>query len=96
MHKQVTQIVKHMASSQQEMANILEAKRHVAVRMAQLTHSIPPQNPGFEGIEALTEHSLGVAKNLAAYLSSLAELEEALAEHIAVITKLVEIPEDEE
>ncbi|KZE75067.1 hypothetical protein [Paenibacillus elgii] len=96
MHRQVTRMIRHMAASQQEMANILEANRHVAVRMAQLVHDIPPDNPSFQDIESLTEHSLHVSKSIAVYLSGLADLEEALAEHMALIVKIVEIPDDEE
>ncbi|MFB6366734.1 nucleoside-diphosphate sugar epimerase [Paenibacillus elgii] len=96
MHRQVTSMIRNMAASQQQMANILEAKRHVAVRMAQLVHDIPPDNPSFQDIESLTEHSLNVSKSIAMYLSGLADLEEALAEQMAVIVKIVEIPDDEE
>ncbi len=96
MHRQVTSMIRHMAESQQEMANILEANRHVAVRMAQLVHDIPPDNPSFQDIESLTEHSLNVSKSVAIYLSGLADLEEALAEHLALIVKIVDIPDDEE
>lgn len=96
MHRQVTNMVRSMAASQQEMARILEAERQIAVHMARMIHEIPAQNPGFEGVEELKEHSLAVTKNNAMYLGSLAELVDSLAEHLTVIVKLVEIPEDEE
>ncbi|PUA35768.1 nucleoside-diphosphate sugar epimerase [Paenibacillus elgii] len=96
MHRQVTRMIRHMAASQQEMANILEANRHVAVFMAHLFHDIPPDNPSFQDIESLTEHSLNVSKSIAVYLSGLADLEEALAGHMALMVKIVEIPDDEE
>ncbi|UUZ84317.1 hypothetical protein LJK88_11775 [Paenibacillus sp. P26] len=96
MHRQVTDMIRHMASSQQEMANIIEAKRQIAVRMSQLIRDIPPQNPAFEDIETLTQHSMAIAKSIAVYLSSLADFEEALADNLTVVFKEVEIPEDEE
>jgi GTP1/Obg family GTP-binding protein len=91
-HRQMTAMIKHMAVSQQEMAKILEAERHVAVRLAQLVQDIP----SFEGIEALTEASLTVTKNIAAYLNSLADFEDALADNLVVVLKEVQIPESQE
>lgn len=96
MHRQVTKIIEYMAASQQEMAKILEAKRLIAVRMSRLFQDIPERNPSFEDIEALTENSLVMTKNMAAYLISLADLEDALAENLAVVMKEVEIPAGEE
>ncbi|MCS7458819.1 nucleoside-diphosphate sugar epimerase [Paenibacillus doosanensis] len=96
MHKQITKMLEHIASSQMEMANILEAKRHVAVHMSQLVHNIAEQYPNVDGVEMLTEHSLDVAKNIAVYLSSLADLEEALAENLSYVMKEVDMPDGEE
>ncbi|MCR8629687.1 MULTISPECIES: nucleoside-diphosphate sugar epimerase [Paenibacillus] len=96
MQRQVTNIIKHMADSQQEMAKILEAKRHIAVRMAQIVHDIPELNPSFDDIDMLTENSMNVSKNIAAYLSSLADLEDALADNLAFVMKEVDIPDGEE
>jgi len=96
MQRQVTNLIKHMADSQQEMAKILEAKRHVAVRMAQIVRDIPERNPSFEDIEILTDHTINVSKNIAAYLNSLADLSDALADNLSVVMKEVDIPEGEE
>ncbi|SDD29961.1 hypothetical protein SAMN02799630_02773 [Paenibacillus sp. UNCCL117] len=96
MHKQITTMMHHMATSQEEMVRILEAKRQVAVRMAQLVHDIPPQYPGFDGVEALTENAMNVTKNIAGYLSSLADLEEALADNLTFVLKEVQAPAGEE
>lgn len=96
MHQQVTSIIEHMASSHWEMTKILEAKRHVAVRMAQLVHEIPHENPTFGDIEGLMEKSLSVTKNIAAYLNSLADLSDAIADNLILIMKEVEIPDGEE
>ncbi|MCZ8513581.1 nucleoside-diphosphate sugar epimerase [Paenibacillus filicis] len=96
MQRQISGMLEHMATSQLEMAKILEAKRQIAVRMAQLIHDIPPTNPAFNGIEALTEHSMSITKNIATYLSSLADFEDALADNLAVVFKQVQIPDEEE
>ncbi|MEK8131270.1 nucleoside-diphosphate sugar epimerase [Paenibacillus filicis] len=96
MQRQVSNMMHHMATSQEEMVRILEAKRQVAVRMAQLVHAIPPEYPGFEGVEALTENAMSVTKNIAGYLNSLADLEDALADNLTYIMKEVQIPAGEE
>lgn len=96
MQRQITNIIKHMADSQHEMAKILEAKRHIAVRMAQIVHDIPELNPSFDDIDVLTENSMNVSKNIAAYLNSLADLSDALADNLAFVMKEVEIPDGEE
>ncbi|MFH5182132.1 nucleoside-diphosphate sugar epimerase [Paenibacillus sp. TAB 01] len=96
MHRQVTKIIEYMAASQQEMANILEAKRLIATRMSQLMLEIPEKNPSFTDIEELAESSLSMTKNIAAYLSSLADLEDALADNLAVVMKEVNLPDGEE
>jgi methyl-accepting chemotaxis protein len=96
MHRQVTEIIKHMAASQQEIAKILEAKRHIAVRMAQLVHHIPERNPSFEDIDTLKEHSMNMTKNISAYLNSLADLADALADNLSFVMKEVDIQDGEE
>lgn len=96
MHQQVTSILKHMAASQTELAKIIEAERHNSEHMARLVHSVPPHNPGFDGIEALTENAMGVTKSVAGYLNSLADLVDALGDNLTHVFKVVDIPEGEE
>ncbi|WP_019532828.1 hypothetical protein [Paenibacillus ginsengihumi] len=94
--REITKMIENMAVSQTEMAKIIAAERHTAVHMAQLVHDIPPHNPGFGGIEELMGNSLAVTKNVAAYLNSLADLEDTLADHLSYLLKEVNIPEGEE
>ncbi|WP_281889187.1 nucleoside-diphosphate sugar epimerase [Paenibacillus sp. YYML68] len=96
MQQKVTEILAHMATSQQEIANILEAKRQVAVRMAQQVHDIPPEQPAFEDVETLTYNAMNVSKSIAAYLNGLSDLSDALADNLAYVLKELETPSDEE
>jgi hypothetical protein len=96
MQRKVTSIIEHMAASHMEIAKILEAKRHIAVRMSEIVHDVPERKPSFENIEILTESSLSITKNIAAYLNSLADLEDALADNLALVMKEVETPDNEE
>ncbi|WP_219838449.1 nucleoside-diphosphate sugar epimerase [Paenibacillus sp. R14(2021)] len=83
----VTEMVEHMSHSHEQMARVLEAKRHVAVRMAQLVHALPDQHPGFGGFDKLMDNSQAVTKNVVAYLNSIAELQESLAMTISAVMR---------
>ncbi|WP_248927677.1 hypothetical protein [Paenibacillus hamazuiensis] len=87
MQNHITDILFHMAKSQEEMANIIESKRHVAMHLASLSHHIPHANPDFGDIQALVEHSLLVTKSISAYLNSLADLEDALGDNLECVMK---------
>jgi methyl-accepting chemotaxis protein len=84
---QITEMVHHMANSHEQMANIIEAKRHVAVHLSSLNHQISQADPNMGEIQSLMEHSLLVTKSITSYLNSLADLEDALAENLICIMK---------
>lgn len=46
----LTEIVVHLSRSHQQMARILDAKRHVAVRMAHLVQALPDEHPQLNGL----------------------------------------------
>lgn len=92
----ISEMILHMAKSHEEMANIIEAKRHVVSHLSSLVHHIPNDNPGFGEIGVLMEHSLLVTKSITSYLNGLADLEEALADNLdCVIKEMEEIPGEE-
>ncbi|TBL81739.1 hypothetical protein [Paenibacillus thalictri] len=96
MQNQITDMIVHMAKSQEELANIIEAKRHIAIHLSALSHHIPHENPGFGDISDLMEQSLLVTKSITSYLNSLADLEDALTENLtSVIKELEEDPGEE-
>ncbi|QHT62611.1 nucleoside-diphosphate sugar epimerase [Paenibacillus lycopersici] len=91
----VTEMIEHMSHSHEQLSRILEGKRHVAVRMAQLVHALPDQHPGFGGFEDLMDNSRAVTGSVVAYLNSIAELQESLAVTLAAVMKEFAV-EDEE
>jgi methyl-accepting chemotaxis protein len=93
--QKVTAIIEHMAKSHQEMANILEAKRHVAVTMSHVITAIPDTHMSFSGLDSMTEYSMGITENITSYLNSLADLEEAIAENLGYVMKELNITEEE-
>ncbi|WP_166240442.1 nucleoside-diphosphate sugar epimerase [Paenibacillus turpanensis] len=88
-------ILHHMAKSHSELARILEAKRDTIIHAAAVVGGLPDRNTSFCTTEDIAEHSLSLTKNLAAYLYSLSELEEALAENLTCLVKEMQ-PGDEE
>jgi methyl-accepting chemotaxis protein len=93
--QKVTAIIEHIAKSHQEMANILEAKRHIAVTMSQIISAIPDVNMSFSGLESTTEYSMGITENISSYLNSLAEFEESIAENLSYVMKEMTLTEEE-
>jgi hypothetical protein len=83
----ITEIIVHLSKSQQHMASVIEAKRHVAVRMAQIIHALPDQHPSFDGVSGLMEGSGMITKSIVSYLNSIADLQEAIAENLTHVMK---------
>jgi len=94
--EQLTEIVVHLSHSHQQMARILNAKRQVTVRMAQLVHVLPDEHPQLNGLEGLLESSSQVTKSVIAYLNSLADLEEAVADSMTHVMKAAGPTTDDE
>jgi methyl-accepting chemotaxis protein len=90
LQSQITEMIYHMANSQEEMADIIEAKRHVVVHLSLLNHQISDVDPNFGEIQSLMKHSLLVTKNITSYLNSLADLEDAMSENLSYVTREME------
>ncbi|AJS57455.1 hypothetical protein [Paenibacillus sp. IHBB 10380] len=87
MQAKVDQIITHLSHSQQQMARILDAERHVVVHIAQIIHDLPDPNPELEEIEPLIENSVQINKSIICYMESLADLQEALAENLSHVVR---------
>lgn len=88
-------VLNHISHSCRQLARILEAKRHVATQMANNVHAIPDRNPQFDTIPELLYHSQLIGKSIGGYLHSLADLEENIADHISIVFKELDVPEEE-
>jgi hypothetical protein len=82
----VTNIIRHLAGSHVEMAKIMEEKRHIAVHLSQLIQHIP-DHPAFKSVEQTSKNALDITESLTAYLNSIADLEEAMAENLTFVIK---------
>ncbi len=96
MHELLTEIVVHLSRSHQQMARILDAKRQVTVRMAQLVQALPDLHPQLNGLDGLLDSSGNVTKSVVSYLNSLADLQEAVAESMTHVVKAMGESVDEE
>lgn len=96
MQQQITDLITHMANSHAEMAKIIEGTRHISVHMAQLVSEIPNSQMNFPGVESLTGYSMELCRSVTAYLNGLAEMEEAIADHIGCVMKEMHPSTDDE
>jgi hypothetical protein len=96
LEQRVTMIISHIAASHREMSRILEAKRGVSTQMASIANDIPDSHPHFEGLGMLQQQALQLTKNITAYLNSLANLEEAIAQQTEIVMKEMKEPDNEE
>jgi ABC-type transporter Mla subunit MlaD len=92
----LTETVVHLSQSHRQLARILEAKRHIIVRMAELVGGLPDHHPDLNGIEGLLDSSSQVTKNIAAYLNSLTELVESAGDSLSHVLKASRSGEEEE
>ncbi|MCY9668243.1 nucleoside-diphosphate sugar epimerase [Paenibacillus alginolyticus] len=96
MKQRVTTIISHIAASHREMSRILETHRSVSSQMATIASDIPDSHPNFEGVGMLQEQALQLTKNITAYLNSLANLEESIAQQTEIVMKEMKEPDHEE
>ena len=91
----VTEIMAHLSHSHSQMARIVEAKRHVAVRMTEVIKALPDDNPNFGGTDGLLENTQTLLGSVISYLNSVAELQETLAIQLTFMMRELDL-EDEE
>jgi methyl-accepting chemotaxis protein len=96
MEQEITEIIHHMLSSQQQMAKVLEAERHIIDHIAKIVNGIPDLRPSLYGVEAIVKNSSEVTKTISSYLVSLADFEEALAENLTAIMTELQIKDEGE
>lgn len=95
MDHHITNIIHYMSRSHAEMAKIIEEQRHVAVHMCQVIEDVP-DHPPFNTLEGICKNSIAVAESVSAYLSNLADLEEAIAENLTHVMKEIDPPASQE
>lgn len=94
MEQQLTHIIVHMSRSYQELAKIIRSERHVTVHMAQMIGLIP-DTPSFSEPAKIVDNVGNVSESISAYLTTLADLEDAIAENLGyIVNELSEASEE--
>ncbi len=96
MEQLVTDNIQFMMKSHLELARILEAKRYVATQVSKLVLAIPDQPESFGSGEKAIALSLEVTQSIAVYLSSLGDLEQAMADTLELVIAELHVGEMQE
>lgn len=96
MQKTVTEMMEHMSHSNCQLARVLEAERHVTVRLSEIVQALPDEKPVFGGLPGLIDNSQAVAQNIVAYLNSFADLQETIAAQLTFVIRELKESDGEE
>ncbi|CAM4080548.1 nucleoside-diphosphate sugar epimerase [Paenibacillus alkaliterrae] len=96
MEKMVTEMLDHMSQSTYQLARVLDAERHVTVRLSQIVQALPDENPHFGGTAGIIENTQGIAQNIVAYLNSFADFQETIAEQLTFVIRELKEADAEE
>jgi len=92
----VTLAMEFMVKSHYELARTLAADRDAAVHASRVIGRLPDHAPGLGDREEALELSLDVMQSVAAYLNSLGDLAEAVADQLELILKDIPFAEGNE
>ncbi|WP_138755440.1 nucleoside-diphosphate sugar epimerase [Paenibacillus sinopodophylli] len=96
MHQSITEVMHHMSQASTELARLLEAERHITVRLSEIVKAIPDEDPEFGGINGILDNTQSVGQSIIAYLNSLAEFQETLAGQLTFVIHELREPSEEE
>lgn len=95
MQNRIEDLLVNISHSHQQMARLLDAERQVVVRMAQVIHELPDEDPLFDGVSGIMDSSGQVNKSIVSYLNGIADLQEAMAEMLVRVVKETMDPNEE-
>lgn len=96
MQNTITEMMEHMSFSSHQLARVLEAERHVTVRMSEIVQALPDEHPLFGGVPGLIDNSQALTQNIVTYLNSIAEFQETIAAQLTFVIRELKAAEDEE
>ncbi|GFN31008.1 nucleoside-diphosphate sugar epimerase [Paenibacillus xylaniclasticus] len=94
MEDSIDALIEHVSHTNRQLARVLEAERHVVVRTAQMIHALPDENPELGGFTGLIDQASGVTRSVIAYLNSIADLQEMMAEQLYHV--MIEMDDNDE
>lgn len=95
MESRIDDMLAHLSHSQQQLARILEAQRHSAVRMAQIIYALPEYEFRVaDGARSSGGQAEQINRSIVAYLNAMADLQQTAADNLEIVLK--ELREQEE
>ncbi len=85
MEHQVTISIEFMMRSHYHLTRILEAKKETTAHVSRVVSGMPSRPAAYGEGEPALEVALEVAQTVAAYLGSLGDLQEAMADNLEII-----------
>ena len=82
MEKLITELLTHVARAHEELASILHASREITMHTAQELVGTLPQRGIASNKDAVLESALALAGSVVAYLNSIGDLQDALADNL--------------
>lgn len=97
MENQLDELINHVSWSQQQMARILEAQRHAAVRMAQIIQAMPATAAPLRSEDKEANNPVTMVNtSIASYLNAMADFQQTAAESLELVLKELRDGEAEE
>lgn len=87
MEDDVTEIIAHMARSHVEMARMLGAKRQSIRQVSHIVTALPNETVQFGETDTIADNSVDLTKSVSAYLEALADLVDAIGDHLELVIK---------
>lgn len=88
MENRLDDLINHVSWSQQQMARILEAQRHAAVRMAQIISAMPAAASAFRSESKEDGNPVSMVNtSIASYLNAMADFQQTAAESLELVLK---------
>lgn len=96
MEKQISELLAHMARAHEELAAILQASKDITLHTAQDLVGTLPQHGIASGKDACLESALALAGSVVAYLNSIGDLQDALADNLEPVMEQLHGESEEE
>lgn len=96
MQATITEIMQHMSHGNVQMARMLEAERHVTVRLSEIVQALPDEHPNLGGLSGILENTQAVGQNIVAYLNSIADFQETIASQLTYVIRELKEADGEE
>lgn len=95
MQQKLDEVLAHLAHTHHQVARVLEAERHVNVRMAEMISVMPDMLPHFTDMQGLIDGAGQLNTGIVSYLGNLADLEEMIADSITHIVREMAASDEE-